>query len=56
MFQTKKYKWLSEKDKNIKNVNNYTKEELEDFKRGFLTKGLFKYSRHPNFFGELGKT
>lgn len=24
-----------------------------DFKRGFLTQGLFKYSRHPNFFGEL---
>ncbi|KAI8594577.1 hypothetical protein EDD21DRAFT_81689 [Dissophora ornata] len=24
-----------------------------DFKRGFLTQGLFKYSRHPNFFGEM---
>ncbi|KAF9201763.1 hypothetical protein BGZ49_008025 [Haplosporangium sp. Z 27] len=24
-----------------------------DFKRGFLTQGLFKYSRHPNFFGEI---
>ncbi|KAG0228486.1 hypothetical protein B0O80DRAFT_524711 [Mortierella sp. GBAus27b] len=24
-----------------------------DLKRGFLTQGLFKYSRHPNFFGEL---
>ncbi|KAG0263555.1 hypothetical protein BG011_008619 [Mortierella polycephala] len=24
-----------------------------DFKRGFLTNGLFKYSRHPNFFGEM---
>ncbi|KAG0096815.1 hypothetical protein BGZ93_003958 [Podila epicladia] len=24
-----------------------------DNKRGFLTQGLFKYSRHPNYFGEL---
>ncbi|KAF9099572.1 hypothetical protein BGX23_001214 [Mortierella sp. AD031] len=24
-----------------------------DLKRGFLTQGLFKYSRHPNFFGEM---
>ncbi|KAG0265109.1 hypothetical protein DFQ27_000827 [Actinomortierella ambigua] len=24
-----------------------------DVKRGFLTHGLFKYSRHPNFFGEM---
>ncbi|KAG0296633.1 hypothetical protein BGZ96_008932 [Linnemannia gamsii] len=24
-----------------------------DNKRGFLTQGLFKYSRHPNFFGEM---
>ncbi|GJJ73395.1 hypothetical protein EMPS_05753 [Entomortierella parvispora] len=30
------------------------KKTLEgDFKRGFLTKGLFRYSRHPNFFGEM---
>ena len=24
----------------------------EDLKRGFITGGLFKYSRHPNFAGE----
>lgn len=24
-----------------------------DFKRGFLTNGLFRYSRHPNFFAEI---
>ncbi|KAF9316517.1 hypothetical protein BG003_001876 [Podila horticola] len=24
-----------------------------DYQRGFLTQGLWKYSRHPNFFGEL---
>jgi steroid 5-alpha reductase family enzyme len=23
-----------------------------DYKRGFLTQGLFAYSRHPNFFAE----
>ncbi|KAG4066694.1 hypothetical protein HA402_007330 [Bradysia odoriphaga] len=25
-----------------------------DLKRGFLSHGLFRYSRHPNFFGEMG--
>lgn len=24
-----------------------------DYKRGFITSGLFKYSRHPNFFAEM---
>ena len=24
-----------------------------DYKRGFLSSGLFKYSRHPNFFAEI---
>ena len=24
----------------------------DDYKRGFLTSGLFRYSRHPNFFAE----
>ena len=23
------------------------------YQRGFLVKGLYKYSRHPNYFGEL---
>ncbi|ORZ14913.1 hypothetical protein BCR41DRAFT_354319 [Lobosporangium transversale] len=26
---------------------------IGDYKRGFLTQGLFRYSRHPNFFGEM---
>ncbi len=30
------------------------KEQLfGDYKRGFLTSGLFRYSRHPNFFAEM---
>jgi steroid 5-alpha reductase family enzyme len=41
---------FQEKKKLLKNEN---KELTGDFKRGFLTKGLFKYSRHPNFFAEM---
>ena len=26
----------------------------DDYARGFLTRGLFKFSRHPNFFAEQG--
>jgi steroid 5-alpha reductase family enzyme len=46
-FQTKKHKWI--KNKNVKD----TQFNEADFKRGFLTKGLFAYSRHPNFFAEM---
>jgi len=32
-----------------------TKKKLTgDLKRGFLSHGVFRYSRHPNFFGEMG--
>jgi len=27
---------------------------IDDVNNGFLTKGLFRFSRHPNYFGELG--
>ncbi len=53
-YQTKKYKWLDEtKAARSKTSSNYSSEEIQDFKRGFLIRGLFKYSRHPNFFGEI---
>lgn len=43
LFQTKKHALLEYLDKS----------QLDgDYKRGFLTAGLFKYSRHPNFFAE----
>lgn len=50
-FQTNKYKWIELSKQNKK--TNFTQEEIESFKRGFLTNGLFKYSRHPNFFAEI---
>ena len=46
-FQSNKHKWL--KDKSLK----YSKEEVVDFERGFVCKGLFAYSRHPNYFGDM---
>jgi len=50
-FQTQKYKWLDEKQKNKK--TDFTPKEIEDFKRGFLIRGLFRFTRHPNFFSEI---
>jgi steroid 5-alpha reductase family enzyme len=41
-FQTKKYKLINQKKKLPKK-----------YARGFITSGLFKYSRHPNFFCEI---
>ena len=47
-FQSRKHDWLKNKK-----TTKYTKEEVEDFERGFLVKGLFKYCRHPNYFGDI---
>ena len=48
-FQSRKHAWL----KDQKSTSKYTAEEIEDFKRGFLVKGLFGYCRHPNYFGDI---
>lgn len=54
-FQTNKYKYQSLSLKNKKVFREQsTVEDMSDYKRGFCTQGLFRYSRHPNFCGELG--
>ena len=45
-FQTTKYQMLA---KNGNDINALP----EPYKKGFITDGLFKYSRHPNFFCEI---
>jgi steroid 5-alpha reductase family enzyme len=39
-----------------KEVKGFPRERRarDDYARGFLTRGLFKFSRHPNFFAEQG--
>lgn len=51
-FQSRKYQWKAD-CKEKKDLSQYSSAEVEDFERGFLIKGLFAYSRHPNYFGEL---
>ena len=50
-FQTQKYKWIEAQK--AKEKTKFTSIQIEDFKRGFLVKGLFRFSRHPNFFAEI---
>ena len=54
-FQTNKYRFLEMSLKQKKAFKEQsTVDDLSDYKRGFCTTGLFRYSRHPNFCGELG--
>lgn len=51
-FQNAKRDWIEEQKKGT-TESKYTPGEIEDFKRGFLVRGLFAYSRHPNYFGDI---
>lgn len=39
---------------NFQNAKHKDPKSSPDAQRGFLTHGLFAYSRHPNYFGEIG--
>ncbi|KAF9427347.1 hypothetical protein BGZ94_005066 [Podila epigama] len=45
--------WAFQETKRQALASNDESQLTGDIKRGFLTQGLFKYSRHPNFFGEM---
>jgi steroid 5-alpha reductase family enzyme len=51
-FQSRKYKWIAEEKSGVR-TTQFSSEEIEDFKRGFLCKGLFSFVRHPNYFADI---
>ena len=51
-FQSKKYMWIDEQKSKVKS-SEFSNEQIEDFKRGFLIRGLFQFCRHPNYFGDI---
>jgi steroid 5-alpha reductase family enzyme len=46
-YQRKKYNWLKNKSFEDSEFSE------NDFKRGFVIHGLWRFSRHPNFFAEM---
>ncbi|CAO3590305.1 unnamed protein product [Absidia cylindrospora] len=64
LFQTEKYCLLKHQRLSSSSNSDNSQQQLQnqqqisnsddDYRRGFLTRGLFKYSRHPNFFAEMG--
>ena len=63
VYQTRKYEWYgfkkNAKNKAILKEKNrvhmmFSREEIEEYEIGFYYKGLYAYSRHPNYFGEQG--
>ena len=45
--------WEYQTQKKIQLSNPVTKEPPKIYKVGFITSGLFRYSRHPNFLAEI---
>lgn len=52
-FQNKKYELLNEKIKEGMNLSIAVTKLPKPYNLGFITSGLFKYSRHPNYFFEI---
>ncbi|CAB4423696.1 unnamed protein product [Rhizophagus irregularis] len=49
-FQSEKYKLIAKANENLKRTAIFE----GDYSFGFITRGLFRYSRHPNYFCEMG--
>lgn len=53
-FVADKQQWAFYERRRIANESKTKLTNDGDIKRGFFSHGLFRYSRHPNFFGEMG--